>query len=102
MLLRNYRRDEENRRKRAERLKAAREKGTHTKEQWATLLDEFNHCCVCCGSDIQVQKDHIIPIYQGGSDGIDNLQPLCRKCNCAKGPDSTNWVALARGAGGSE
>ena len=86
------------RRQRRERIMAARAKGTHTKEEWAALVREFNGRCVIC--DVLVdgapQKDHIVPIYQGGSDGIDNLQPVCPRCNQSKGPDSTNWVAIRR------
>jgi len=38
-------------------------------------------------------KDHIVPIYRGGSDGLENLQPLCRECNTQKGPEVFNWAA---------
>lgn len=29
--------------------------------------------------------DHLVPLSQGGSDGIDNLRCACRRCNMAKG-----------------
>lgn len=79
------------------RLAAAREKGTHSAEQWVSLIAEFGGRCVMCGTaERKIVKDHITPIYQGGSDGVDNLQPLCIVCNSAKGPDSFNWAEYRR------
>lgn len=78
------------------RLQAARAKGTHTKAEWLGLVSAFGCHCVMCGAQMdapEIQKDHIIPIYQGGSDGIENLQPLCRPCNTSKGPDTFDWVS---------
>lgn len=79
------------------RMERARALGTHTKEQWEALKAEFDYRCVQCERvGYHLDKDHIVPIYLGGSDGLDNLQPLCAWCNAAKGPDSTNWIAYRR------
>jgi len=75
---------------RSQRLKNARLKGKHTKEEWETLKSLFS-CCPRCGGDGEPVKDHIIPIYKGGSDGIDNLQPLCKQCNSQKGPETIDY-----------
>lgn len=86
--------------KRAKRLAAAREKGRHTREEWDELVREFAGLCVRCGEDgLRLQRDHIRPIYQGGSDGIDNIQPLCQRCNCAKGPEDFDWKEHRRAFG---
>lgn len=83
-----------NNKKRHERLSDARKVASHTKDEWNEMVDYFQEC-VKCGNTNKIVKDHIIPIYQGGSDGIENLQPLCSKCNSSKGPDTTdhrtNW-----------
>jgi 5-methylcytosine-specific restriction endonuclease McrA len=74
-----------NKQKRSERLRLAREKATHTKEQWRALLQFCGYRCVRCGLEgYHLDKDHIVPLYLGGSDGIDNLQPLCAWCNASK------------------
>lgn len=66
------------------RLVAAREIATHTETEWHALLMLFPYCLGCGATDRPLTKDHIVPVCQGGSDGIDNLQPLCHSCNSSK------------------
>lgn len=82
-----------NRQKRSARLAEARLKGTHTKKEWEFLKHICGDICVSCmGASrlINLEKDHIIPLYQGGSDSIDNIQPSCARCNASKGSDCTD------------
>jgi hypothetical protein len=57
------------------------------------MLVFFGGKCLRCDVDDPslLVKDHIVPIYQGGDDSIRNLQPLCRKCNASKGPESIDF-----------
>lgn len=77
--------------RRAARMLAARLKGTHTDEEWNQILERHGHRCAGCGIDAtaltggSLTKDHIVAVSKGGSDGADNLQPMCRNCNSAKG-----------------
>jgi 5-methylcytosine-specific restriction endonuclease McrA len=48
---------------------------------------EFGWHCRICGRELTkdtVTIDHIIPVSMGGTNAIENLQPLCRSCNCRK------------------
>jgi len=80
------------------RLWSAREfHGRHTEKQWRAMVREFNGRCVRCERvGGYISKDHIIAVAQGGMDTIDNLQPLCRKCNLTKGTETTDWKAYRR------
>lgn len=70
---------------RSTRLALARRRGTHTEKEWFGMLEVHDYRCVSCGVE-GVVKDHIIPVHQpNSSDGIDNIQPLCRRCNPRKG-----------------
>jgi len=44
--------------------------------------------CKKCGSTENLEIDHIIPIFHGGTNDPDNLQVLCRHCN------RTKWAKL--------
>lgn len=61
-------------------------KERHTAEEFRDRCDLYNNMCLACGeSGRELTRDHITPLSLGGSDGIDNIQPLCRSCNSWKG-----------------
>ncbi len=88
---------------RNQRVRDARARGTHSEDEWVELVARFDGRCVICGCNKErMEKDHILPLYMGGSDAIGNLQPLCRACNASKGPSTFNWAEYreAYGFGG--
>jgi len=71
-------------RRRARKLGA---EGSHTSGEWETLKAQYNWTCPFCRRSepkIKLTEDHIIPLSRGGSDNIENIQPLCRSCNARK------------------
>lgn len=70
---------------RAKRMAAARALGTHTKAEWIDLREQIGCCANCRAVDCELVRDHIIPVSRGGCDCIQNIQPLCARCNSSKG-----------------
>ena len=81
---------EASRRRRALKFNAP---GSFTEQEWAVLKARFNYHCVKCGAPVSpdnpFHRDHIRPLSRGGSDYIQNIQPLCARCHYPKGNRET-------------
>lgn len=61
--------------------------GSHTNGEWETLKARYNWTCPACKKgepEIKLTRDHIVSLMEGGSDNIENIQPLCMRCNVKK------------------
>jgi 5-methylcytosine-specific restriction endonuclease McrA len=58
--------------------------GSYTEEEWHALCKRFGNICLCCKKKKPLTIDHVVPICKGGSNTIDNIQPLCLECNQRK------------------
>lgn len=61
--------------------------GAHTYEEWEAIKLLYKHTCPSClrkEPEIKLSVDHIVPLTKGGTNNIDNVQPLCRNCNSKK------------------
>ena len=48
------------------------------------ILRRDGERCVICGSQMELEIDHIVPVSRGGKHCDDNFQVLCRTCNHRK------------------
>jgi hypothetical protein len=61
--------------------------GLHSISEWENLKIQFNFTCPSCKKlepEIKLTRDHILPLSMGGTDNIENIQPLCSICNSKK------------------
>jgi 5-methylcytosine-specific restriction endonuclease McrA len=69
-------------RRRARKLNA---EGDFTVEDFEALCKKYGNACLRCGGrDALLTPDHIVPLSLGGSNRIENIQPLCLSCNSWK------------------
>ena len=59
--------------------------GQLTISGWQAILKAHDGACVECCSTKDIVIDHIVPLSRGGSNTLDNVQPLCRSCNSRNG-----------------
>jgi hypothetical protein len=91
------------------RRRYARAVACFTGEQWKSLLDSTGHKCLCCGEPEmtsiysfkggprrgRLTPDHVIPVVNGGTEDISNIQPLCLPCNMRKATKTTDYRTIA-------
>jgi hypothetical protein len=53
--------------------------------RYLILKRDTYRCQICNRAGVELEVDHIVPVSQGGSDNVDNLQTACRDCNRGKG-----------------
>lgn len=66
--------------------------GSYTSAEFKDLCHHYGSKCLCCGrDDVILFADHVIPVAQGGSSNIDNIQPLCQPCNSRKSSKTIDY-----------
>ena len=68
--------------------------GSFTREEFLALVNAAGNQCPVCKvgfDEAPATVDHIIPLVVGGTNGIDNIQPLCGLCNARKGTASHDY-----------
>lgn len=69
--------------------------GTFTGTQFKELCERFGNRCLACGVVVvDLTVDHVIPLSKGGSNGIENIQPLCHGCNVKKSDQTIDYRVL--------
>lgn len=68
--------------------------GSFAAAEWEALKAQYGYTCLRCGRSepsIKLTADHVVPVAQGGSSDIGNIQPLCGSCNSSKGNQAIDY-----------
>lgn len=86
----------ENRLRRARyRARKAGAEGSFSKAEFLDLCEKYGNVCLCCRSSDPLEPDHVVPLSKGGTNWIDNIQPLCRSCNARKKDREVDYRPLS-------
>lgn len=78
----------------ARRARERQANGEFTPKEWRDLCRHYGFACLCCGQTqpfIKLTPDHVVPLSKGGSNDIDNIQPLCLQCNLEKATKTIDY-----------
>lgn len=77
----------EKRWRRIARVKNAPGRGLTMDQFYEICADHEDHCLMCLRQFERstLTIDHVVPISCGGAHDVDNIQPLCSRCNKQKG-----------------
>jgi 5-methylcytosine-specific restriction endonuclease McrA len=76
-----------NERSRRHRARKIGNGGSHTLQEWLNLKKKYDYTCLKCSKKepgIKLTLDHVMPLVFGGTNSINNCQPLCASCNSSK------------------
>lgn len=77
------------------RRSAIASSGEHfTQGEWRTVCEKYGHRCLRCGRRTKLTPDHIVPLSRGGANTIQNIQPLCLRCNLSKHAKTIDYRPL--------
>lgn len=65
--------------------------GEYTGAEFEALCEATGNHCLCCGRELPLGPDHVVPLSRGGSNDISNIQPLCKSCNSSKGTKAIDY-----------
>lgn len=77
--------------RRARRARKQQAPGAFTIAEFKALCRTVGDRCMCCNKQMPLVPDHVIALARGGSNDIDNIQPLCGPCNNRKGIQSWDF-----------
>jgi hypothetical protein len=65
----------------------SKRKGMSDRTRYLVLKRDRYQCQVCHKAGGELEVDHILPVCRGGSEALENLRTLCKRCNRGKGGD---------------